>query len=658
MARDPSRRWFFRGAFTALLGASAPVRPAAAEAEAKQVHAAKGEALSAAVAATEVARALPQGPRAYVKALDPRRATTAWLNEGARAGMFLWRSGDYAAAVAADPEEGVHLKANGVDARHGAWVRVFDGLVSVPMFGAVGDGRTDDTKAFQAAAQFGSFFVPAGTWLITESLILPSKAKVRGAGTEVTVIQSEVIGDSLFKTATDTIFVGISDMTLRGNRRTGSEGSGHAINFVDPVRERGSFSPQQAVLERLRIRDFLGQDIRQQGVAATVSSAGVMMHNCLQNVCRDVYISNCGHGFYMASTQNCRILNCAAAHIRKFALVAHDNENLIVDGCDLVHCGDGVVDPGYPRTQFSWGSAVLISYGNDNFVLRNSKIKNNNTGYALILSFLSRNDLFDGNWIRPDAAKDAPHKGFYIESSYGIQILNNTFHPANSGFSKRKYEMIELRNTQTTDTMLVRIMGNMFGDVSGMDVAYNIKLTGNSNQRSFVALIEGNEFGFNGKRAAPCAVSADILLETCALHASRIANNLHIASGNVTRAVCVKAVDITGDGNRIGPSHFSQNGGTIGTSYEGIFPSVLDGALPVGARALESGAALAFSVPVAGASGGDFVQVSYTANLGGASLSGHVGAANVVTVECRNGTRDTVRMEGGILRVRVVRHEA
>lgn len=616
---------------------------------------AKGDAVSAAAAAAEVARTLPRGPRAYVKALDPARTGTAWLNEGPRAGMFLWRSGDYAAAIQEDPEEGVYLKAGGVDAGVGAWVRVFDGPVSVRMFGAVGDGKADDTRAFQAAAQFGSVFIPAGTWVIKQPIVLPSKVKVRGAGTEVTVIQSDIVGDSLFKTGADTIFVGLSDMTLRGNRRRGAEGSGHAINFIDPVREGGTFSPQQAILERLRIRDFLGQDVREHGVAERVSSAGVIMHNCLQNICRDVYVSNCGHGFYMSKTQNCRISNCVGAGIRKFALLAYDNENLIVDGCDFVNSGDGVSDFGYPKMQFPWGSGTVISYGNDNFVLRNSKLKNNNSGQALIFSFLSRNDVYDGNWIRPDAVNDAPHKAFYIENSYGVQILNNEFHPAKSKFVKQKYEMIEFHNTQVADTMLVRIVGNMFGDVSGMDINYNIKFSGNRDNRSYIVILEGNEFGFNIKRAAKCIVYSDILLENCALYASRVSNNLHISSGNVTRVACVKAVNCTGHGSTIGPSHFSLNGGVISRPYDGIFPSVLEGALDCNARSFAREAVVAFPIPVAGVSPGDFVQVSYSASHRGLSFFGYVSAADMVTVECRNGTTEAVMMEEGVLRVRVVR---
>jgi hypothetical protein len=300
------------------------------------------------------------------------------------------------------------------------------------------------------------------------------------------------------------------------------------------------------------------------------------MNDSLQNSCRDVYVSNCGHGFYMAATQNCRIENCVAANIDKFALVAYDNENLVVEKCDFANAGDGVVDPGYPVTAFGWGSGVLLSYGNDCFALRNSKLKNINAGSALIRSLQSANDVYDGNWIRADTVTDTTHKAFYVQSSYGTQIINNEFHPANDGFgATKKYEQIELYNTQTADTMLTMIVGNTFGDVSGMDIAYNIKVLGATNLATHQVIIEGNNFGFNAPRASACVVDSDIVIDTCTLVTSRIQNNLHVAPTNVTRTACVLGTNINDNQNKIGPSRFTANSGTIAADYSGIDQSVL-----------------------------------------------------------------------------------
>lgn len=533
--------------------------------------------------------------------------------------------------------------------------------VSVKDFGAVGDGVTDDWSALQTAINAGAAYIPAGTYRVTQPIILPSNAKVRGAGINKTIIKSEVIGDSLFKCGTETIFIHMADMSLEGNNLTGASGNGHAINFIDPT-AGGAFSPQQAVLERLEITKFRGQDVRTRGVATTIAAAGVIMYDALQNICRDVLVSYCGHGFYMATTQNCRIENCVAVYSDKFALIAFDNENLVVDKCDLLNAGDGVVDPGYPVTSFSWGSGVVLSYQNDSFVLKNSKLKNINAGSALIRSFLSVNDVYDSNWIRADTLTDTTHKAFYIQSSYNTQIINNEFHPANDGFSAtRKYEQIELYNTQSADTMMTRIVGNTFGDVSGMDIAYNIKVGGNSNSRTQQVIIEGNNFGFNVARSSPCVVDADILLENCALVSSRISNNLHIAPTNVTRSIGVSGSNITDNRNTIGPSRFSANGGTITAEYSGVDQSVLWAAASYNPASMPTGTRVSTAVTVTGATLTYpdiqlLVTVGFSKDLQGIEMWGYVSGTDTVTVVFANNTGGTIDLDAGTIYVKVEKY--
>lgn len=525
-------------------------------------------------------------------------------------------------------------------------------------YGADPTGVADSTTALQDAITAGATFIPAGTYRVTSSIILPSNAKVHGAGVNKTIIKSEVIGGSLFKCNVEAIFIYMSDMSLEGNNLTGVSGNGHAINFIDPT-SGGAFSPQQAVLERLEISKFRGQDIRTTGVATTISSAGVCMYNALQNICRDVYVANCGHGFYMATTQNCRLENCVAIDSDKFALIAYDNENLVVDKCNLLNAGDGVVDPGYPATTFSWGSGVVLSYENDCFALKNSKLKNINAGSALIRSLTSVNDVYDSNWIRADTVTDTTHKAFYIQSSYNTQIINNEFHPANDGFSAtRKYEQIELYNTSTTNTMLTRIVGNTFGDVSGMDIAYNIKVGGNSSVRTQQVIIEGNNFGFNTARSAACVVDSDILLDTCAVVSSRIGNNLHIASTNVTRTVGVLGSSIGDNRNTIGPSQFSANGGTITAQYSGVDQSVLWGTATYNPPSLGTGTRASTTITVTGVSLPSpekqrLVTVAFSQDLQGIELWGYVSGTDTVTVVFANNTGGTIDLASGAVYVKV-----
>lgn len=63
-------------------------------------------------------------------------------------------------------------------------------------WGAVGDGQTDDTAALQRAIQEASrqqqgvLLIPAGTYLLSDALRLPSNLMLVGAGTDLTILQA------------------------------------------------------------------------------------------------------------------------------------------------------------------------------------------------------------------------------------------------------------------------------------------------------------------------------------------------------------------------------------------------------------------------------------------------------------------------------------
>lgn len=110
--------------------------------------------------------------RAELKLLPAEGA--ALLQELGRAGLFVWRAGNYSAHVAADPQEGVYIKATAVAATVGAWVRddIGDGL-EVGWFGAApGAAMATNTLSIQRAmnlAQFlggGRVFLDIGVYVL------------------------------------------------------------------------------------------------------------------------------------------------------------------------------------------------------------------------------------------------------------------------------------------------------------------------------------------------------------------------------------------------------------------------------------------------------------------------------------------------------------
>lgn len=67
--------------------------------------------------------------------------------------------------------------------------------INVKDYGAKGDGRTNDTKAFQTAVKAGgNIFIPSGEYLLTEGLTLPPNTVLKGVSSEATRLSWKIPG--------------------------------------------------------------------------------------------------------------------------------------------------------------------------------------------------------------------------------------------------------------------------------------------------------------------------------------------------------------------------------------------------------------------------------------------------------------------------------
>jgi hypothetical protein len=108
-------------------------------------------------------------------------------------GLFVWRSG-----LADKPDGGTVIGSEDATVP-GRWCRVHDGPLNVRMFGAAGDGKTDDTAAIQAAmdaAAGAELRIPAGTWLVSRTLHFRSPAGRHSTGLKL-------VGDGMMATTID-----------------------------------------------------------------------------------------------------------------------------------------------------------------------------------------------------------------------------------------------------------------------------------------------------------------------------------------------------------------------------------------------------------------------------------------------------------------------
>jgi hypothetical protein len=117
--------------------------------------------------------------RTILKAFDTNTITAAYLKENGRVGQFIWKTGDYSAQIAADPLEGIFIKADAVAATAGAWVRqagYFLGGIDVRWFGAIPESNPQaTTTAIQRALNLAAFLgvgrvvIPGGEWRLSKT---------------------------------------------------------------------------------------------------------------------------------------------------------------------------------------------------------------------------------------------------------------------------------------------------------------------------------------------------------------------------------------------------------------------------------------------------------------------------------------------------------
>jgi len=86
--------------------------------------------------------------RTAMAALSGATDPVVFLEEAGRQGAFVWNGSNLSANVTADPQQGIYVApASDTTGASGAWVRVYVNDLTAEMFGAVGDGTTDDLAA-------------------------------------------------------------------------------------------------------------------------------------------------------------------------------------------------------------------------------------------------------------------------------------------------------------------------------------------------------------------------------------------------------------------------------------------------------------------------------------------------------------------------------
>lgn len=211
-----------------------------------------------------------------------------------------------------------------------------DDYVSVRDFGAKGDGNTDDTVAIQRAIDetyFGNFALtqsrlrrilhfPAGTYLITNSLKLPSFAYLQGEGRGRTIIR---ISSNTFP------LIQLKDSLnqINANYATGSSTAARDICLQDITLEHlGNKNVLQLdTTERVQLLhvEFKGSQTAPNSTSTTVQNAVFARPTVANNTLKDIsfvgcVLTNCTQGAVINAT-NVRFLDCRFENLSNGVLV-------------------------------------------------------------------------------------------------------------------------------------------------------------------------------------------------------------------------------------------------------------------------------------------------------------------------------------------------
>lgn len=327
-------------------------------------------------------------------------------------------------------------------------------IVTPHMFGAKGDGVSDDTTALQQAFDYASsenvtLYIPKGTYLHSDTIHVGSNTKVLGAGSGNTTLKNISINSR-----TDNLRIDFKDSVQISGLYL--DGNWHARDIKESVGDGyGGCNLLIRASQNIEVEDVVGAYPHKHCFDVTgesYSTDGGNPEVWVKNTSHNIRITRCkaiGGGDDNFTTHQCYNVwfdNCESYYPEGQRYVQNNNNGLeIDDGSRYVYVDNFYAIGGYEGIQVKAHSNAPAPH---NIYINNAVLVNNHTALEIRhtsfygensnYSKSAKNVFIDGlhiinpavvnSWLHEDDSRyDLPEFGIHIRSYDNVSINNVTF---------------------------------------------------------------------------------------------------------------------------------------------------------------------------------------------------------------------------------------
>ncbi|MFB7138205.1 right-handed parallel beta-helix repeat-containing protein [Gottfriedia sp. NPDC056225] len=300
-----------------------------------------------------------------------------------------------------------------------------NGQVNVKNFGAVGNGTTDDTIAFQSAIDYlgskggGTLFVPAGTYSLKPIFLKPFVNIVGESRDTVTLKLSDSSGSGYYRVITMANDTKIQNITCDGNAKNHPDGIEHMHCIF-------AYDADRIVIDNNRLMNAVGDGISISGSTQT-SDDVTISNNILENNGRSNIVVEQANHLKIFNNISTSTIGRPALHFEPWEEMNFDDAKIYnntfssnaTDGAYCIQLEGGKGDNNYfNNVEFNNNTVTCKTGGFLVMETNGAKIHDNNINVEQFFIWIKNKDLaVYNNTINTE-------EGFRVEGTWGMNSVN------------------------------------------------------------------------------------------------------------------------------------------------------------------------------------------------------------------------------------------